>query len=480
MPKRLREILARMASIREELLELEAAEEAATTEEPLDDDHAERVSALVEEFDALEEERAPLQSDFERRERIRSFASNPVNTEHGDDRSAPQFLRPADTRVDPLRGSRSEVRTAALAVLEREHKATDYVSDARAAQIESLINRGRGFAFDGDAVARRLLITESDAYRSAWQKALASAQPAWTPEEANAVNQFRAAEQSLTSASGGYGVPILIDPTVILTSGAGAAPLLGVSRIEYITTTKWMGVSSAGVAFAAEAEGDPIAAQQATFAQPEVTPEKPAAFIPYSFEIEGDYPNFAAEMATLIEQAYLDYLAKETAVGAAGLIGIMTAIDATAGSEVSVTSAGLLSAEDVLKLWNALPERSRARATWFSNVNVESRFRLQGSDNGLFTVDLTAEGITKLNGRTYLTSDYAPAWVGGTTSNQNLAVVGDFSKFVVAQRIGMSVELVPHVFHSDGTPKGQRGWLAWARVGSDSVDDNAFRLLKNP
>jgi predicted phage gp36 major capsid-like protein len=43
----------------------------------------------------------------------------------------------------------------------------------------------------------------------------------------------------------------------------------------------------------------------------------------------------------------------------------------------------------------------------------------------------------------------------------------------------MNVEFIPHVFDGNGVPKGQRGWLAWARVGADSVDDNGFRLLQN-
>ena len=43
----------------------------------------------------------------------------------------------------------------------------------------------------------------------------------------------------------------------------------------------------------------------------------------------------------------------------------------------------------------------------------------------------------------------------------------------------MSIELVPHVVDSNGLPKLQRGWLVWARVGADSVDDAAFRLLAN-
>jgi len=473
MSKRLNDRLAAIAeearTLSEELNVLTEADELSVEQEA-------RFTELVSDespINVLVAEKA----DVEKRLAVVAAAQKAGSVEHGDDRTF-QYMKQTETDVDPLRGSRGEVRSAALKKLEQEvEEQVVPVSDARGQAIERLINT-RNRNIDGDVIARRLLLTENEAYRSAFGKAMYQPQPAWTPEEVRALNEFRAAEQSLTSASGGYGVPILIDPTIILTSAAGSAPILAVSRIENITTNIWYGVSSAGVAFAVEAESDPIAAQQATLAQPSVTPEKAAAFIPYSFEIEGDYPNFAGEMAAIISQAWVDYLAKETMTGAAGLVGIFTAIDATAASEVTPTTDGALAPVDALKVWAQLPEKDRSRATWLSHVTVQNQFRNNGSTAGFFSVDLTANGIATLLGRPYILSDYAPSF-SGTTGASNLCIVGDFQKFVIAQRVGMNVELIPHVFDGDGLPKGQRGWLAWARAGSDSVDDNSFRLLQN-
>jgi predicted phage gp36 major capsid-like protein len=50
---------------------------------------------------------------------------------------------------------------------------------------------------------------------------------------------------------------------------------------------------------------------------------------------------------------------------------------------------------------------------------------------------------------------------------------------LVAQRAGMSLELVPHLFGANQRPTGQRGWFASARHGFDSVNDLGFRLLQN-
>jgi predicted phage gp36 major capsid-like protein len=42
----------------------------------------------------------------------------------------------------------------------------------------------------------------------------------------------------------------------------------------------------------------------------------------------------------------------------------------------------------------------------------------------------------------------------------------------------MNVELVPHLFATaNNRPSGQRGFYAWWRVGADSVNDAAFRLM---
>lgn len=56
-------------------------------------------------------------------------------------------------------------------------------------------------------------------------------------------------------------------------------------------------------------------------------------------------------------------------------------------------------------------------------------------------------------------------------------IYGDFSNYVVVDRIGTTVELVPHVFGANGRPTGERGLYMHRRVGGDIVNPNAFRLL---
>ncbi|GAA3665163.1 hypothetical protein GCM10022224_031880 [Nonomuraea antimicrobica] len=60
-------------------------------------------------------------------------------------------------------------------------------------------------------------------------------------------------------------------------------------------------------------------------------------------------------------------------------------------------------------------------------------------------------------------------------------ILGDFKNYLVAQRAGMSVELVPHVFgNTNNRPIGQRAWYAWARVGADVINTAGFRVQVAP
>jgi predicted phage gp36 major capsid-like protein len=78
------------------------------------------------------------------------------------------------------------------------------------------------------------------------------------------------------------------------------------------------------------------------------------------------------------------------------------------------------------------------------------------------------------------TSPYMPDSTTVATATNGLAVVGNWSNFVVARRSGMRVELVQTLFGlTSNNPTGQRGFFAYARIGSNSVNDLGFRLLVN-
>lgn len=475
--KRLREIAEEAAALRDELRGLAEADELSEEQES-------RFAELAADEGPLER-LAAEKADIEKRMQVLKAADDLAHIEEGEDRTGRvHYMKRVETKdFDVARSTVQERRDVALKILETEARNTS-LDDASATQVEKMVRRGKKVVggevvYDGDEIAKRLILTEKPAYRSAFVKGIQSSNPIFDADEARAVEELRA--QSLTTTEGGFGVPVLIDPTIILTTGAADVPILRVSRVETITNNVWKGVSSAPASWSYDAEGAAVSDDAITLAQPVVTAYTARAFIPYSIEIGQDYPMFAEEMRRVIEQGYLDLIAQQSMTGSgAAPLGIFTAIDANASQEVLVTTSGQLSAEDVFTAWNALGERYRSRASWFSSVSVESEIRQSASNNaGLYSVDLTASGLRNVNGRPWYLSDYAPAFTG-TTGTVNLLVVGDFSNYVIAQRAGMNLELVPHLFDvTNNRPTGQRGWFAWARHGMDSVNDAGFVLLKN-
>ena len=458
---------------------------------------------LIARWDALQEERKPLIVRAQRLEDVKAAARDLTRTEPGDGSrwgtSGPGFIQrvdPFDTDPRDPSLTRSDLITRSMTFVENEKRVE--ISDENRAHLERLIHRSQTNEddnFDGTYIAKRILLTEHPLYRSAFRKYMRlGAMAAYNQDEQRAVAAFQDFELSraageVTTTAGGFGVPVIIDPTIIITTGAADVPMLRVCRVEQVTNNVWKGISSAGMSWSYDTEAAEVSDDAATLAQPTVSIHMARGYIPYSIEVGMDYPGFATEMGRLLDQGYSDLLAAKTmtGTGTGEPWGIFTAIDQTSASEVIPTTDGSFGGVDVFKVWNSLKERYRSRAVWFMSVDVESAVRQfassAGSASSYFTVDLTADGISRINGRPVIVTDYAPTFSGavpGTTGPQNILVVGDPSNYVFAQRAGMSVEQVPLVIGSSGQrPTGQRGMFAWARNGGDSVNDAGFRLLQN-
>lgn len=104
----------------------------------------------------------------------------------------------------------------------------------------------------------------------------------------------------------------------------------------------------------------------------------------------------------------------------------------------------------------------------FNNLRQTTR------PNGNFVFpELRTSPPTLLNRPAHEASNMDAAIAAG----KNLLIYGDFSNYVVTQRVGSSVELIPHLFGANRRPTGHRGLWMWARYGADSINDAAFRML---
>lgn len=379
---------------------------------------------------------------------------------------------------DPLRLDAGQARDKALAVLER----AQHLSPEQAERAESLF-RSTDKDCRGDYLSKRALITESEAYRSAFAQVLTEAHPVLSDAEARALRDLKVLEREMnitTPGDGGYGVPVTIDPSIIVTDQGSSTILRQIATTKTITTKDWRGVSAAGVSWAFETESAAANDISPTLAQPVIHAHKAQGFIPFTIEVGMDYPDFAGEMARILGIGYDELLADKLSRGSGTgePFGVWSALAPVAGSQVEVTSDGVLQAADITKMWTALPDRWKGSASWLISYDVGEEISAFGNSSmeSFFSVDLNGV-LSTIRQRPVHYDSYAPEFTG-TTGQASIAVLGSFKNFYIAQRAGMNVEMVQHLFDtSTGTPNGQRGLYAWTRVGSDVVVDDAFRLL---
>lgn len=380
--------------------------------------------------------------------------------------------------------SAREARDQAMRLMERDKMSTAHLADDQMQQVERMMRTDPN-------IARRILVTENDDYRNAWMKLVTQPHPFLDPDEQRAVRawqEFRAAGEA-TAAAGGYGIPVFIDPSIILTSQGSSNPFLQLARQVTVNTNVWKGVSSSGVTWSFETEATAVSDDAPTLAQPTVEVHMARGFIPYSIEIGEDYPSFAAEMSALLAAGYDELLVNKFTQGSGSSepYGILTVCSASAAIRVRITTAGSLGSPDPYAVWKAVPQRFRRNASWLMSVGVNNAVRQVGTSNVYhgYTVNLPEAWADQLFNRPVYESAYMPDVTTATDATIGLAVVGDFQNFVIARNGGMSVELLPQLFQQvtagsgPAVPTGQRGWFAYARIGSNVVNSNAFRILVN-
>jgi HK97 family phage major capsid protein len=380
---------------------------------------------------------------------------------------------------------RPQHRDAALRQLDRSVKAG---LPARAAEtVERLI--GAGPEHERSWVARWVTDTGSEAYRSAFAKLVAygeaRASLEWTPAERQAYDRVSRLKQeqralSLTDSAGGFLVPFELDPSVIITSAGSENPLLQISRVVSTVTDVWHGVSSVGVQASWDAEAQEVSDDSPPFAEPSIPNCKGAAFVPFSIELAGDAPTLLTELGKLLSDGMLQLLndALTTGSGTGMPTGIVTAL--TGGSSVvSTATADTLVAADVYNVQNSLNARWQPNARWVANIAILNKLRQLETANGALQFPELRNTIPTLAGKPVHELSNMDGTLGGGAGNDSVLIYGDFSNFVISQRIGSNVELIPHLFSpANNRPTGQRGLYMYARYGSDSVNDAAFKLLQ--
>ena len=290
----------------------------------------------------------------------------------------------------------------------------------------------------------------------------------------------RAAMAVYTSsgADGGYAVPVELDPTLILTGDTYVNELRRIARVETITGKEWQGVATEGITVSRIAENTAVTESTVTLSQPRAVPTAVKGLIKFSIELDQDWGSIQRELGRLFAEAKDNEEATSFTTGTGNGITAPEGIERIADTSIVWTEAsGSFGLEDVYAVLGDLPARHAARASFLANSSIYARIRqfdTTGSSNA-WAISLRDDRPPTLLGK----PAYESSAMDGTLTNGNdILIVGDFQKFLIVDRVGMSIELIPHMFNGDGNPTGTRGlWAMW-RNTSLILDDNAFRKLR--
>jgi HK97 family phage major capsid protein len=364
----------------------------------------------------------------------------------------------------------AELRARALSAIEKMTGANDKIRSTATHILET-------FDDSKATLARQCLATSSPEYIRAWSKMAMNREHSLSVAERAALERA----MSLTDNAGGYLVPFQLDPTVIITSSGSLNDIRQIARQVVATGDIWHGVSSGAVSWSWDAEGTEVSDDSTAFAQPTVQIFKADGFVPITIEAMMDEQNVTQEVGRLLAEGRdtLEASAFAVGTGSGQPRGIVTALAAIGGaSVVNSSTTDTLAAGDIYKVDGALPAKYRRNASWLSSRSFYNLIRQFDTAGGSQLWEhIGADVPSQLLGRGAYESEDMDGTITASSENY-MTVYGDFRNYVIADRIGMTVEFIPHLFHTaNNRPSGTRGWYAYYRVGADVVNGNGFRML---
>ena len=431
----LKELLGEQARIKSELQRMETSEE--TTEEG-DGNYRD---TLIERWQELDTEVKPIVERMARIQAITRTAGDEGNLERP--AGTPDLVirnnRSPYEDLDAVRNRvvlRSELRSRALDAIEGEAKRGNLAHD--------FAENATVLAQDSPGIARHMLLTGSEEYQEAFRAYVEDPQ-----------GMAQRAALSLTLANGGYLLPFVLDPTIILTNVGSANPWRRISNVKQTTSNTWNGVTSAGVNAAWITEGTIATDVTPTVGNVVVTPVKAAAWVFGSYEVLED-TDFGQQLPRLLADAKdrLEEAAFATGTGA----GVPPGIIPAATTVYTTATTTVIALGDVYGVQAALPARFRNApgCAWVANVAIINKFRqLDTAGGASFWTNLGKGQPETLLGAPIYESTTMTSSVATTSL---MAIMGDFGQFIIVDRVGVSLIYEPLVKGTGGIiPAGQAG-----------------------
>lgn len=357
------------------------------------------------------------------------------------------------------------------------------------ALVELIDHRDEGTDGRGE-LARRVLLTGSPVYRRAFNKYLRGETALWTPEEARAA----ALAVTGTTTTGGYAVPYVFDPTLIhIGAWTEQNPFRSACRIETITNgNNWRAVTVGAVAAAYGTEASTNVEGGPTFGQPTYTVQTAKAFVTVSVETMEDRPDISTELSAVFAESKDTLEENQFAVGVGTTVFPLGMFATGSYTTVNTGTVATTALTDFTAVEAATPLRYRYRAVWFMNratlrtmLALDTTWRyfsgagiqFPGQQNPVRNDNSGYTGLSLLGYPIY----EVPSAVSTTTTTGSLiAALVDPKTYVIVDRIGMNVEVIPQML--DGAtpsfPTLQRGIICYWRNTAKPINVDGGRVLK--
>ncbi|WP_072515358.1 phage major capsid protein, partial [Mycobacterium tuberculosis] len=274
----------------------------------------------------------------------------------------------------------------------------------------------------------------------------------WTDREAAAWREAAAvaAEQramGLVDTQGGFLIPAALDPAILLSGDGSTNPIRQVARVVQTTSEIWRGVTSEGAEARWYSEAQEVSDDSPALAQPAVPNYRGSCWIPFSIELEGDAASFVGEIGKILADS-VEQLQAAAFVNGSGNgepTGFVSALTGTSDQVVVGAGSEAIVAADVYALQSALPPRFQASAAFAANLSTINTLRQAETSNGALKFPSLHDSPPMLAGKSVLEVSHMDTVDSAVTATNHPLVLGDWKQFLIGDRVGSMVELVPHL-----------------------------------
>jgi HK97 family phage major capsid protein len=337
-----------------------------------------------------------------------------------------------------------------------------------------------GSLYEQDLAARWAVAAGNPEYLTAFSKVIADPDHGhmlFSPKELDAFRAVHELRAGLTIAgTGQYLIPLQLDPSVILTNAGSTNAMRRISRVVQTVGPAWTGVTSAGVS----AEWLATEATQVAEATPTLAPLSiPVilgdAYLHASFQAVMDVEDFQGEMTRVLLDAAdrLQATAFTVGVGTTEPMGLVTAL---VGKHIHGKGSEAIAGTDPFDLQAALVARFSPGAVFMASLPIISAYSIMETTNGGRLFPEIGSGRL-LNRPLVENSDMDSVINPAATEVNHVLAYFDPGQFIIADRIGSTLEVVSNVMGANNRPTAERGFLLWFRTGSDLATTAAGELL---